>query len=108
MQSAAGGTSQRLKPAFATVCSRSRIPNPAPDTVPALLIDVIRSSPDSHPWRAVLPPTILLSLILHGVQAPILLPRTIFEMRQDRDTHFENSNTRCGTLCRLPSPAPSL
>src|SRR6516162_7303419 len=26
MQSAAGGTNQRLNPAFATVCSRSRIP----------------------------------------------------------------------------------
>src|SRR5579863_9291246 len=45
MQSAAGGTSQRLKPAFAIVCWRSKIPAPVPDTVPALLIVVIHSSP---------------------------------------------------------------
>src|SRR5216683_1749623 len=42
MQSAAGGTSQRLKPAFAIVCSRSRMPSfLAPDIVPSLLIVVI-------------------------------------------------------------------
>src|SRR5487761_1958615 len=57
MQSAAGGTSQRLKPAFATVCSRSRIPVPPPDIVPAPLIVVIRSSPYSHPCRACLSST---------------------------------------------------
>src|ERR1700723_157404 len=45
MQSAAGGTSQRLKPALAIVCSRSRIPAPAPDMAPALLSVVINSSP---------------------------------------------------------------
>src|ERR1700722_15881629 len=48
MQSAAGGTSQRLKPAFAIVCSRSRIPIPPLDTVPALLIVVITFSPMQH------------------------------------------------------------
>src|SRR6266852_3348221 len=42
IQSAAGGTSQRLKPAFAIVCSRSRMPSfLAPDIVPSLLIVVI-------------------------------------------------------------------
>src|SRR5215469_1167923 len=44
MHSAAGGTSQRLKPAFATVCSRSRIPAPAPVMVPAVSAVAIRSS----------------------------------------------------------------
>src|SRR5437868_14872223 len=45
MQSAAGGTSQRLKPAVAIVRSLSRKPAPAPEMVPALLIDVIDASP---------------------------------------------------------------
>src|SRR5277367_2924945 len=44
MQSAAGGTIQRLKPAFAMVCSRSKIPDPLPGAVPALLIVVIQPS----------------------------------------------------------------
>src|SRR5438876_7811329 len=44
MQSAAGGTSQRLNPDFATVCSRSRIPLPTPATVPALSTVAIRPS----------------------------------------------------------------
>src|SRR6202030_1114807 len=54
MQSAAGGTSHRLKPAFAIVCSRSRIPAPAPGTVPALLIVVIQSSPTAALCQACL------------------------------------------------------
>src|SRR6201991_1575857 len=45
MQSAAGGTSQRLKPAVAIVRSRSRKPAPAPDTPAVLLIVVILSLP---------------------------------------------------------------
>src|SRR6185437_5827955 len=49
MQSAAGGTNQRLKPAFAIVCSRSRIPDPALGTLPALLIEVIQPSPGQQP-----------------------------------------------------------
>src|SRR5882672_1536959 len=49
MQSAAGGTSQRLKPAVAIVRSLSRNPAPAPDTVPALLIVVIVVSPCRPP-----------------------------------------------------------
>src|SRR5262249_2612227 len=45
MHSAAGGTSHRLKPAFATVCSRSNIPNSAPGMVlPALSTVAIRPS----------------------------------------------------------------
>jgi len=55
--------------------------------VPALLIDVI--------WSSLQPPlpgksaaTILLSSLIQGAAAPpTLLPRTIFEMRQDRDAH---------------------
>src|SRR5689334_681609 len=45
MQSAAGGTSQRLKPAVAIVCSLSRKPAPVADTRPALLTVVIDTSP---------------------------------------------------------------
>ncbi len=45
MQSAAGGTSQRLKPAVAIVCSLSRKPAPAAATRPALLTVVIDTSP---------------------------------------------------------------
>src|SRR5580692_751999 len=45
MQSAAGGTSHLLKPAFATVCSRSKIPNSAPGIdLPALSTVAIRPS----------------------------------------------------------------
>src|SRR6266852_3185985 len=44
MHSAAGGTSQRLKPAIAIVRSLSRIPPPPPGMVPALLIVVIEFS----------------------------------------------------------------
>src|SRR5687767_2186139 len=47
MQSAAGGTSQRLKPAVAIVRSLSRNPVPAPGILPALLIDVIAIFPCS-------------------------------------------------------------
>src|ERR1700693_2704454 len=75
MQSAAGGTSQRLKPAFAMVCSRSRIPIPPPDTVPALLIVVIPSSPNSRPSG------------MSAVYDPVVLSRSQRKMRQDRDAH---------------------
>jgi hypothetical protein len=47
MQSAAGGTSQRLKPAVAIVRSLSRNPVPAPGMLPALLIVVIAIFPCS-------------------------------------------------------------
>src|ERR1043166_1389379 len=47
MQSAAGGTSQRLKPAAAIVRSLSRNPVPAPGMLPALLIVVIAIFPCS-------------------------------------------------------------
>src|ERR1700712_954088 len=87
MQSAAGGTSQRLKPAVAMVRSLSRKPPPAPDMVPALLIVVMSSSPNSRPCRACLSPAIPLSPALDGAAAPTLLPRRIIQMRQDRETH---------------------
>src|ERR1700737_5441569 len=89
MQSAAGGTSQRLKPAFAIVCSRSRIPAPPPDIVPALSIVAIPSSPAAaraghvRIYDPVVP-------ALRGAAAPTLLPRTIFEMRQDRKEHSKS------------------
>src|ERR1700754_3426755 len=44
MQGAAGGTSQRLKPAVAMVRSLSRIPNPPPVSVPAPSNVLIASS----------------------------------------------------------------
>src|SRR5580692_591634 len=47
MQSAAGGTSQRLKPAVAIVRSLSRMPAPAPVMVPAPSIVAIYSSPSA-------------------------------------------------------------
>jgi hypothetical protein len=47
MQSAAGGTSQRLKPAVAIVRSLSRNPVPAPGMLPVLLIVVIAIFPCS-------------------------------------------------------------
>jgi hypothetical protein len=45
MQSAAGGTSQRLKPAAAIVRSLSSNPVPAPGMRPAVLIVVIAIFP---------------------------------------------------------------
>src|SRR5262245_40531297 len=50
MHSAAGGTIQRLKPAVATVRSLSRMPAPAPDRVP--LIVVIYKPPLQPPLLA--------------------------------------------------------
>jgi hypothetical protein len=70
MQSAAGGTSQRLKPAFAIVCSRSRIPIPPPDIVPAPLIVVIHSSPTAALAGHVCRPRLLLSYSLSHVAVP--------------------------------------
>src|SRR5882724_7753656 len=104
MQSAAGGTSQRLKPAFAIVCSRSRIPNPAPDMVPALPIDVIHSSPAAALFgRACRAP----SCCLQPFTAPAstLLLRTIFDMRQDRDAHSRILTPDAARLSLLPLPA---
>src|SRR6266852_578069 len=77
MQSAAGGTSQRLKPAFAIVCSRSRIPSPAPDIVPALSIVAIHASPTAAHAGHVCHLRSL-SSALHGAPALKLLLRTIF------------------------------
>src|ERR1700730_16147082 len=51
MQSAAGGTSQRLKPAFAIVCSRSRIPSPPPEILPAFSTVAIFTPPLEQPCR---------------------------------------------------------
>src|SRR6267154_2387555 len=52
MQSAAGGTSQRLKPAVAIVRSLSRIPPPPPDIIPASLIVVVIDFYLQPPFRA--------------------------------------------------------
>ncbi len=80
MQSAAGGTSQRLKPALAIVRSLSRNPAPAPDMVPPLLMVVIE--PSLQP----------LFLSVSAVYDPVLSPSLRisnaaphnFRMRQDR------------------------
>ena len=83
MQSAAGGTSQRLKPAVAIVRSLSRNPVPAPGMVPALLIDVIAIFP--------LQPTVVLGVfvvfdpvVTTQWNSPILLCRAISGTRGDR------------------------
>src|SRR5580698_4138384 len=97
MQSAAGGTNQRLKPAFAMVCSRSRIPTSAPDIVLPLLIVVIGSSPTAAlACRAFLSPVVCYLNFAHRVQASVLLPRTIFERHRDREppSRFQHP-TRC-------------
>src|SRR3954452_19701536 len=47
MHRAAGGTSQRLNPAVAMVRSRSRKPAPAPESVPALSMVDMHSSPEA-------------------------------------------------------------
>src|ERR1700737_5477306 len=91
MQSAAGGTSQRLKPAFAIVCSRSRIPAPPPDIVPALSMVAIPSSPTAaHAGHVCIYDPVVPAL--RGAAAPTLLPRTIFEMRQDREAHSKSQH----------------
>src|SRR3954453_24175852 len=76
MQSAAGCTSQRLKPAVAIVRSLSRNPAPAPDTVPALLMVVIVVSPCRPPLAG--PPAVQIPLFARrgGVILALLL-RTI-------------------------------
>src|SRR5664279_4883756 len=87
MQSAAGGTSQRLKPAFAIVCSRSRIPDPAPGIVPACSIEAMCYFPLTAALvglSAVYDPVILSSFttckLLPCCPAP-------FDMRQNREAH---------------------
>src|SRR5215475_12687901 len=102
MHSAAGGTSQRLKPAAAIVRSLSRKPVPAPAIVPApLLIVVISSSLAVHPCRAACaydPVPVALW------QATLVLPCTIPTMRQDRKSAYgligELVNPRAPALCR--------
>src|SRR5258708_4614758 len=86
MHSAAGGTSQRLKPAVAIVLSLSRIPAPAPDTVPALLIVVIETLPCSRPSRNVLAVFDPVSVLPH--RCSVLLPRTISRYPRDRQAHL--------------------
>src|SRR2546429_8596034 len=54
MQSAAGGTSQRLKPAVAIVRSLSRMPLPPPTSGPVLLIVVMNCFPTIRPSEACL------------------------------------------------------
>src|SRR5882757_5638631 len=83
MQSAAGGTSQRLKPAVAIVRSLSRNPAPAPDAVPALLIVVIETSPAAALHGACLPSSIPFQPRRHG-PAFRLLPRTTLRSARDR------------------------
>src|SRR5882724_5338577 len=100
MQSAAGGTSQRLKPALAIVCSLSRIPAPAPGTVPALLIVVIVISPCSRPLWALLPSTIPLSSAPQRISSHIAAPHNS-RMRQDRQAHSRTIHPGHHPLCQL-------
>ena len=72
MQSAAGGTNQRLNPAFATVCSRSKIPCPPPDIVPALSSVAICLSPTAAHAEHVCHPTIPLSSSVPSARASFL------------------------------------
>src|SRR6516165_3295038 len=84
IQSAAGGTSQRLKPAAAIVRSLSRIPTPAPVMVPAVLAVAIYSSmqPPVPDGSAFCDPVVPAS------QArPALLLCIILVLRQDRKAH---------------------
>src|ERR1700751_4390761 len=85
MQSAAGGTSQRLKPAAAIVRSLSRKPASAPDIVRALLIVVIYSS-----FAAALTghDCVYDPVPVALWQATLLLPYTIPTMRQDRESAY--------------------
>jgi hypothetical protein len=79
MQSAAGGTSQRLKPAVAIVRSLSRNPVPAPGILPALLIVVIAIFPCgpllNWAFFDVFDPVVF----SHAVEQPILLSHAIPE-----------------------------
>jgi hypothetical protein len=89
MQSAAGGTSQRLKPAVAIVRSLSSNPAPAPDIVPALLIDVIQPS--------LQPPLPDLSAVYDPVApcaaagSPLLAAHNKFRMRRHRQAQARTS-----------------
>src|ERR1700743_1871481 len=97
IQSAAGGTIQRLKPAVAIVRSLSRNPAPVPDMVP--LIVVIEPSLQqpllgmSAAYDPVLTPS--------PQAAPILLPRTIFETRPGSPSAFENLTPGATRYARL-------
>jgi hypothetical protein len=75
MQSAAGGTSQRLKPAVAIVRSLSRNPVPAPGMLPALLIDVIAIFPCSPLLYWAFLPSSIPSFSALQQNSPILLFR---------------------------------
>src|SRR5579883_189038 len=92
MHSAAGGTSQRLKPALATVCSRSRIPAPAPDTGPAVSAVAIIASTGSRPSAV--------SALGSRPQAPFGYASAhccfaqSFETRRDQESAFRNRHTR--------------
>src|SRR5579883_2255332 len=91
MHSAAGGTNQRLKPAFATVCSRSRMPAPLPDTVPAVSAVAIYASTGSRPS--------VVSAFGSRPQAPVGYAPALrcfaqsFEMRRDQESAFRNRHT---------------
>jgi hypothetical protein len=80
MQSAAGGTSQRLKPAVAIVRSLSRNPAPAPGTLPALLIVVIAIFPCSPLLKRVFLCRLRSHVVSYAAEtAPILLFHAIPE-----------------------------
>src|SRR3954454_11625593 len=104
MHNAAGGTSQRLKPAFATVCSRSRIPPVAPpDRLPALSSVVIQTSLQPPYVGRVCQPTILFSKPFTA-RGPRLCCSAQSECARI-EARTRNLNTRGGLLCRPRQPS---
>src|SRR3979490_3151325 len=101
MQSAAGGTSQRLKPAFAIVCSRSRIPIPPPDIVLAPLIVALPSSPAAALAGHVCRPRLLLSIaqILGGAPTPRIAAPHNSRVRPDHKSALASSNPSQDAVC---------
>src|SRR4051794_9581403 len=97
MHSAAGGTSQRLKPAVAMVRSRSRKPAPAPESVPALSIEAIHSSPKATLLSG--PPLRSRSSAV-AAQPVSLLLRTMIDARQDRRAHPKTLTPNRGDYAR--------
>src|SRR5689334_6961293 len=102
MHSAAGGTSQRLKPALAIVRSRSRKPAPAPEILPALSIVVMHSSPAAA----------LLSKTAATLQflSPLRRSRPCCsaqspDTRQDRHAHLKTLTPRPGLYARYDMQA---
>src|SRR5438309_5342173 len=99
MQSAAGGTSQRLKPAVAIVFSLSRKPAPAPDTLPVLRIVVIETSPAAALRGTCLPSSIPFS---QPQQSILWIAATIPRCTRDRQAHLRILTPDATRYARYP------